>query len=160
MDIVGFCKKHNIELVLFVAPEPEWTIVGKGNYSEYHSRLKEISTVNGVGFYDFNLCKSAYFDANDRGLFRDEDHLNAYGADLFTTIFAEFFTGRILDEDLFFDSYEEKLKSEDVIVYGVAGFNENETGEQRNAYIISNRDEGLEYRIVATIEEHSFDITY
>ncbi|MDO4478056.1 MAG: hypothetical protein Q4B73_03320 [Lachnospiraceae bacterium] len=152
-DIVDYCRKHKIELVFFVAPEPEGTLVGKGNYAAYHDRLKDISEEMDVPLYDFNLCKPAYFDTNDRSLFLDEDHLNSKGADAFTTLFAQFFTGRISEEALFFNTFEDKMMAEEPTVYGIAGFNEEVMPDQKAAFIIANRTEGLEYRVTATPSE-------
>ena len=61
LDIVDFCNKNDIELVFFIAPEPEFTLVGKGNYQEYSEFISDIAEENGCAFYDFNLCRKDRF---------------------------------------------------------------------------------------------------
>lgn len=151
-SIINYCSKNDIELTLFIAPEPEWTVIGKGNYQAYHDMISEIANENNLKFYDFNLCKPEFFQLNDRRLFKDEDHLNTNGAKVFSELFAKFFTGQIKEENLFYDTYEEKLAAEPPIVYGVAGPKENEEEGVKYARIISNRTEGIEYQIVVTPE--------
>ena len=41
----------------------------------------------------------------------DGHHLNAKGAQKFSTLFSEFFGGKISEEDLFYNSYEEKTQA-------------------------------------------------
>lgn len=145
--IVNYCKNNGIELILYVTPEPEWTLVGKGNYSDYHNRLSRIAETFSVPFYDFNLCKASYFDANDRNLFMDEDHLNLSGANKFSELLSNFFMGNISEEELFYNSYDEKLASEETMVYGIAYSMEYNEAGTRNAYIISNKETGIEYKV-------------
>lgn len=149
ISIIEYCHNKGIKLVLFVTPEPEWTIVGKGNYQEYYKSISNIAKEYNTPFYDFNLCKPTYFNANDRNLFKDEDHLNTNGANLFSDIFGRFFTGQIDEEALFYSSYTEKLNDEIPNVYGVAGLCTEADGN-RYGYIISNRNSGIEYQIIAT----------
>lgn len=151
--IIDFCKKNEIELTLFMVPMPEWTLVGKGNYDAYSKMIQQIADENEIGYYDFNLCKSKYFPTNERTYFKDEDHLNTKGAEAFSKIFSEFFTGKIVAEDLFYDSFADKLASEEPIVYGVAGPKEDMDKKVNYAQIISNRSDGIEYQIIATTEE-------
>ena len=153
LSIVNYCKKNGVELTLFVTPEPEWTIVGKGNYQEYVNMIRELATENDLKFYDFNLVKAEYFDANNRNLFKDEDHLNTNGAKQFSALFAKFFTGQFSEEDLFYATYDKKLAAEEPRIYGVAGPHENKDEGIKEAYIISNRKEGIEYKIEVTPTE-------
>lgn len=152
-SIVNYCKKQGIELIFFIAPEPEWTIAGKQNYQEYHNGIKAIADDKGVAFYDFNLCRNNYFDTNDRAMFMDEDHLNTTGAYAFSTLFCKFFTGQIREDDLFYDSFQDKLNEEDPYVYGVAGPKSDASTGEKNYYIIANRNSGIYYRIVAKPNE-------
>ena len=93
-----------------------------------------------------------YFDANDRSLFKDEDHLNTSGALLFSEIFSAFFTGKIAENDLFYNSYNEKFMDETIMVHGVGGPKYiDETGEYEY-FIISNRDKNIRYQIISIPE--------
>lgn len=109
MDIIDFCKDEGITLTLFVTPEPERKLLGKGNYQEYHDYVEEIASENGIEFYDFNLVREDYFDTDDKTLFLDDNHLNTAGAEAFSKLFGQFFTGKISAEDLFYDSFDEKM---------------------------------------------------
>ncbi len=148
-DIITYCKKNNIKMTLFVVPEPEWTIVGKGNYQQYHDMVQTIADSNEIEFYDFNFCKPRFFDTRDYKLFKDEHHLNTVGAKEFSSLFSKFFTGQISKDTLFYNFFAEKLAEEKPTVYGFAGLSIDSKQKVRNGYIISNREQGLEYKIEA-----------
>lgn len=149
IKIIKYCKEKNIKLTLFIAPEPEWTLVGKGNYQDYHNFINSISEKHKIDFYDFNLCKASYFDANDHQLFMDEQHLNIAGAEKFSKLFSDFFMKKISKEQLFHSSFNEKVQTEPPKVYGLAGphFEKNSVGK---GYVIANRDNGIDYKIMIT----------
>lgn len=151
-SIVDYCNSQRVELYFFIAPQPEWTIVGKQNYQEYHDEIQAISEELGVSFYDFNFCKNEYMDLNDRSLFRDDHHLNTTGAARFTSLFCDYYSGDISPDDLFYDTLQNKLDDEDPCVYGIAGPHMNDSGEFEY-YIISNRDCGMKYRIIVQPDE-------
>lgn len=119
-EIISYCKKQGIELTLFITPEPEWTLVGKGNYQEYHEFISEIANEYGLDFYDFNLCKKEYLDTNDRTLFKDEDHLNTKGAEVFSVLFGDFFTNHLSKEAVLYNSFTEKIAAGDIAFYGIS----------------------------------------
>ena len=152
-DIVDFCNKEEIELILFVTPEPEWTLVGKGNYQEYHDFIVDIANKMNVEFYDFNLCRNEYFNANDDTLFKDEGHLNTNGAEKFSVLFTDVFTGRLNAEDVLYNSFTEKVADEDNPFYGIAGPINDENGN-RKCYIISGSDH-FEYQVIETKEDRT-----
>ena len=152
MSIINFCKRNNIKLTFVIVPEPEWTIIGKGNYQEYHNLVQNIADKNEIDFFDFNFCKAQYFDARDYSLFRDEDHLNTRGAEVFSLLFSSFFTGKIPKEQLFHKTYEEKLLAENPTVYGLAGLCVDDKTGIRKGYAIANRNNGIEYRIELTMK--------
>lgn len=118
-DIVSYCKKNNIELVFFITPMPTYSVVSLGNYQDYHNYIDSIAKEKDVDFYDFNCCKSKYFDCNDNEMFSDSNHLSTKGAYIFSQLFADFFTNKISIEELFYKSYEEKMISEAANVYGI-----------------------------------------
>lgn len=146
--IIDFCRKNGIELTLFSTPMPEWTIAGI-QYQQYIDMCRRIAEEYGIEYYDFNLCREEYFDANDRSLFSDEDHMNNSGAMQFSVLFAKFFTGQLPDQrgEIFYGTYDEKLAAEAACVYGIAGPAADESGSANRCRIISNREQGMEYRI-------------
>lgn len=151
-SIMRFCKARGIGLSLFVAPERIGKLAGKGDYQNWHDYIQGLADRNGVKLYDFNLCSSEYFDANNHALFRDEQHVNTLGATEFSRLFGGLITGRISEESLFYDTFEEKLNDEAPTVYGLAELKNNVDEGTREGYIISNRTTGMEYSIVATSE--------
>jgi len=108
-DIVTLCDKEGIKLTLFIAPIPEKTLIAKGNYSDYSNMVRELAYNLGVKYYDFNLCKEKYFLLQDFEHFKDYHHLNTKGAELFSNLFCEFFSGKISEVELFYSSFEEKV---------------------------------------------------
>ncbi len=118
MDIINYCKKHNIDLVMVSAPSPDFRNVSLGNYDDYIAYMNEISRETGVPYYDFNLCREEYFDATGEN-FKDTSHLNGNGAKAFSELFAKFFTGQISEEELFYSSYKEKAEAMEKMVFGV-----------------------------------------
>ena len=152
IKIIEYCKSGGVELTFVVAPLPESTIVGIGNYQVYYDYVKNIADEHGVEFRDFNLCKPAYFNADDNTFFKDEDHLNAAGAERLSRVMAEYFTGKIQEKDLFYESLRDKLDAEAPKVFGLAGPVTDPKTKERKGYVISNRESGMEYRMEARTE--------
>ena len=75
--MVGLCKSNNIRLVLVTSP-----ILYKT--PRFNKWLENFSTKEGVEYYDY----SGYTEVvEDRTLFKDKDHINSKGAELFTQDF-------------------------------------------------------------------------
>lgn len=146
---INFCTKNKIKITLFAAPQPEWTTAGKQNYQEYHDYVKNLAENNNVEFYDFNLCKDIYFNTDNMEFFMDESHLNTKGAEIYSHLFGEIFSGKMDPKNVFYNSFYEKISSKPEKVYGVTGASSNTDSETRNCYIISNRKKGIEYKITA-----------
>jgi len=149
-SIIEFCKSKDVELIFYIIPEPEWTLVGKGNYQKYSKTIGNLAAENGIEFYDFNLARPEYFDADDSTMFMDMDHLNTEGAGKFSRLFSEFFTGRLKYEDVFYSTYDEKLMDMEPKVYGLAWPDTVDIENGYDAYIITNREENMEYKIRIT----------
>lgn len=145
VEIINYCREHEIELALIVAPMPEITIVGAEKYQLYHDFIQDIADRHGLLFADFNYCRPEYFDTNDRNMFWDNNHVNIKGAEMFTNIFCDFINGKIAKEKLFFDTLQDKLDAEEPTVLGFAGPTKDGKG-----YVISNRENGMEFKLVAT----------
>ena len=118
-DVIDYCEKKNIRLVLFSAPMTLFQTVGIGNYSEYIALMNEIAESRGVKYVDFNLCREAWFDQTP-DLFADAGHLNEKGAEAFQRVFGDYFNGKISKEDLFYDSMAEKLAAAEPRILGLS----------------------------------------
>ena len=153
LSIIDYCKKEGIELVLFTAPEPEQTIIGKGNYQEYYDYVKSIASEYDVEYDDFNLCSYEYFDTADRSLFGDIDHLNSVGAMKFSQLFGQLYTGEIKREDMFFDTLAEKTGNSEPTAYCAAGPHDDDDNNEEDYYVVSNRADGILYSITAVPAE-------
>lgn len=116
--IIDYCNQNDIELVFFSAPIPYYNLIATNNYGSYIEQVNNLLEGSGAPYYDFNLCKEDYFSF-DSELFADVDHLNSVGAECFSRVFADFMLGQIEEEDLFYDSYEEKMNSIDDRIYGI-----------------------------------------
>lgn len=128
--IIEYCEKNNIELAFFSSPMPYYYVLAAKDYGSYIDQVNQLLKESGTPYYDFNLCKEEHF-SYECSLFRDVDHLSAAGGERFSRVFAEFFTGQIAAEDLFYDSYEEKWQSMEDRVYGVNySVTETETEKQ------------------------------
>lgn len=152
-EIIELCDAKNVKLTIFVAPMPQSTLTGKGNYDEYTQYLGLIAENAQIEYYDFNLCKDEYFNSMNYKYFKDNSHLNTMGAEKFSDLFGKLISGAISKRELFYDSYEEKLLSQNPMVLGVAGPKDNEADSVREGRIISNRNTGIEYKLVTESEE-------
>jgi len=83
-DIIDFCKKKNIELIIFKNPDMDWDM-------ERYNSVKEVADLNGIPYLDFNLkslCDAIDFEyaADDQQL----NHLNIYGAQKVTNYLGQY----------------------------------------------------------------------
>lgn len=117
-EIIAFCEKEDIELTLFATPMPEFRLADVGNYDDYIQFMNGLLEGTDVKYYDFNLCKDEYLSF-DESYYADTDHINAKGAEAFSRLFSEFFTGQIPEEELFYGSYAERLEAQEPDVYGI-----------------------------------------
>lgn len=109
VNIIEYCKKNNIDLVVIVAPMPQFRLEQIGNYDLYVEQVRQLLEPYDVEFYDFNLCDNVFFGNNI--FYMDDQHLNLKGAEQFSTIFSEFFMGMIEPNELFYCSWEEKMNN-------------------------------------------------
>lgn len=153
--IIQYCEDEEIELTLVSAPMPNFALAGMGNYDDYPKKVYEIIEGTDVKYYDFNFCKEEYIP-NTSSIFRDSDHLNTEGAELFSTVFAQFFTGQISEEELFYGSFKEKLEYLEPVVLGL-GYQDRTSAYSdemaRHIHIVSTKETGMEYRIIMTPQD-------
>lgn len=150
--IISYCQKRDIPITLFVSPTNELMLVSTEGYDNYLNQLRRIVSDYGVDFYDFNLVKEEYLPIHHLEYFRDIEHLNAYGANLFTAFFYDIVSGNISEKErYFYKSYSEKLQTEEPAIYGIYYRNCADEGNGANFWysIASNRDRGMEYKIIA-----------
>lgn len=148
-DIIEFCEKRDIELVLYYPPFSSF-VFAEEDHDAYIQIVEKLLEGTDVRFYDFNLFREEYFP-DTTTLFFDAGHLNKDGAALFSRLMSDFITDKISDEDLFYTSYSEKRENLNPMVYGISYREEaNEDGTVVNDMkIISNR-ENIECRVIIT----------
>ena len=66
-----------------------------------------------------NLCRPEYFTCESTKFF-DPSHMNSTGAEEYSKLVGRFLSGEIAKEELFYDSYEEKLGDMGNRVFGLA----------------------------------------
>ena len=141
-EIIRYCNKKGVDLTLFSAPMTLFQTAGTGNYDDYIAFINGLIEGTGVRYVDFNLCREEYFDQIPE-LFADAGHMNGRGAEQFSRIFAEYFTGKIPDERLFYDSLEEKIAAHGPDILGLS-FLDSGDG-MRKLKIVSTMPEGTHY---------------
>lgn len=104
--IIEYCAEHEIELVFFTSPLREEDLKLIGNYDSYIEQVNAFLK-GRCAYYDFSLCKPEVLSLTNED-YKDNDHLNAYGADKFSKVFAEFFTKEVAEEDVFYRIYAQK----------------------------------------------------
>ena len=144
-EIIEYCNKKGVRLTLFSSPMTLFQTAGAGNYDEYIAFVNKLTEGTGVRYVDFNLCKEAYFDQTP-DLFADAGHMNGKGAEKFSRLFAEYFTGAIPDEDLFYGSMEEKIAAHGPDILGLS-FLDSGDGT-RKMKIVSTMEPGTRFTAV------------
>lgn len=143
---ISYCQKNNIPVTLFVSPIYELQVISTEGYDDYTGQIREIADEYGVDFYDFNLAKEEYLPIQQTKYFMDVEHLNANGAAMFTDFFWQVVSADPAEnKNYFYDSYKEKLESKEPELYGIY-YREEE--QIKRMWIASNRETGIEYRIV------------
>lgn len=147
--IINLCEENNIKIVLFSSPIPDITLIAWGYYDEYVNDVKKIADKYKIQYYDFNLASGEYFPIQQFQYFMDDDHLNALGAELFTPFLWNVVSGEINSDDVFYDSFEEKLENSTPQIFGIL---KSEHENNINYEISTNYSEKYEYRIICNIE--------
>lgn len=155
--IAEYCKKNEIELVLFISPIDRLQLMATGDYDAYYRQVKDISEELGVPFYDFNLCKGENLDFCTNEKMLDFEHFNEQGAEDFTRLFWMVVSqNKECSEDMFYPSFKDALAYEPAKLYGIFGldfFQDEEGLWHRNNTIVCNHDEGMLYKISVKPDE-------
>ena len=117
--IADYCKKHSIRLILISTPLTDFNNAQPGNYDIGREQIASFAKENDLEFYDFNLCRPEYLTGESSKYF-DPSHMNYIGAEEYSDLVGRFFSGEIAEKDLFYDSYEDKLKEMGNRVFGLA----------------------------------------
>lgn len=149
--IISYCQGKDIPVTLFVSPIYELQLISTEGYDDYIDQIRAIADEYGVDFYDFNLAKEEYLPIQHTKYFMDIEHLNADGAAMYTNFFWQVVSADPAEnEKYFYDSYKEKLENKEPELYGLYYREEEST---KRMWIASNREAGIEYRIVCTPTE-------
>lgn len=157
--IIEYCRKNEIPITLYVSPLHDLELISTQNYDNYVMELRELAAEYDLTVYDFNLAKEAYLTLQDSGYYRDTGHLNQDGAELFTQFFNQVISAEEADrKQYFYDTYQEKLDALAPTVYGTYHIvNGEEMAKREQTEVVwnvaSNRDVGMEYRIILTPDE-------
>lgn len=159
--IIEYCQKEGIEVTLLQTPVYKVETIAYEGYDDYTAGIKEIAEEYHVAYYDFNLAKEEFFPVQEMRYFVDMGHLNGDGAALFTNFLCEVTAGtREENEKMFYNSFREKLASEDAQPIGIYYRQGTEeelqrgeiTADMYRVTIASNRKEEIEYQIYLTPE--------
>lgn len=116
--IISYCQEHDIDLIFYSAPLPDFRLTGCGNYDSYIKQMQIFLKDKNVSYYDFNLCRGDILSL-DELCYMDDNHLNGKGARLFSAFFADFFSQDTAKEDMFWESYWQKQQHEQNTIFGV-----------------------------------------
>lgn len=155
--IIRYCQDRDIGITLFVSPLDGLALTSVENYDNRVKYIRRIAEEYDIPFYDFNLAKEEYLQLNKSEYFCDSAHLNHEGADVFTPFFHEVVSASVSENaEKFYDTYAEKQKNSAPAVYGIIRMN-TEFVQGEDTYIgyqiASNKDSGIEYRIIITPDE-------
>ena len=157
--VISYCQTRGITITLFISPIYELQLISTEQYDNYLNQVKEIAAEYEIEIYDFNLTKEVYLPIQEPRYFRDVGHLNSAGADLYTDFFHKIMSCNATEnQKYFYDTYAQKLAQTEPEVYGIYYQYEppvdDGTVPYRNMFIASNRNNGMEYKIVMTPEEN------
>lgn len=149
--VIEYCRRKEIPITLFISPVNDLQLISTEGYDNYINKVREIAEEYEIPFYDFNLAKEQYLPLQQDQDFLDVNHLNSYGAAVFTPLFYEVISGKEDEnEKYFYASYGDKLKETAPAIYGIY-YRDSE--ESKTMWIASNRDSEMEYRIVLAPNE-------
>jgi len=125
IELIDYCQAQGVKLKFFSTPVSRFQLVSFVNYDDYIAFIHEICDERGIEYTDFNLLKEDWF-SNSQALFRDSNHLNSYGAEVFSGIFSQYMNGTLPD-DAFYASAEEKIRTAPPDFCGVSYQDDDET---------------------------------
>ena len=148
--IIDYCQKKNVELTLFSAPMTLFQTAGVGNYDDYISLVRGLTEGTAAEYVDFNLCREDHFDQRPE-YFSDAGHLNEAGAQAFSRVFSDAFTGRIPMDELFYPSMAEKIAAHGPDILGLSYLDSGDG--MRKLKIVSTLPQGTLFTVELRDEE-------
>lgn len=85
INIIEFCQENNINLVLVNQPMPRKTIKYVKGYDNFVRYMKNIADEYGLYYLNFDLYK--YETGLTMEFYKDGEHLNGRGAEIYTELF-------------------------------------------------------------------------
>lgn len=116
--IISLCREHDAELIFYSQPCTDFYLHELGNYDEYYNFAKNFCAERGFEYYDFNLAKEKYQLLEDSD-FRDDNHFSKQGVYKWTKIFWDYFGSDRPKEEMFHNSYAEKIALQPDKIYGL-----------------------------------------
>ena len=150
IEIIDYCETHGIKLTLFATPVSYFELSGKGNYDDYIAFVKDLIRGKNVRYVDFNLIKEDYLPYRQSN-YQDGTHLNMYGAEVFSSVLADYINGT-LPEDAFHASVKEKLQAAKPDYYGVS-YTDDYKEQNRIFRLVSNIPDYFEYQVEITTSD-------
>lgn len=110
--LAKFCEKEDIKLTLVVVPWSQDYIDAAGDLDDMDRVCRELAQEMGVDYYNFLLYRGRQKVFTDH-LFKDEQHLNTTGGNMFSKLLADVVTSEDPDSYFYesmaeFDAAEEK----------------------------------------------------
>ncbi|MCR5119912.1 MAG: hypothetical protein K6B44_09910 [Lachnospiraceae bacterium] len=142
LDMIKFCEKHKVALTFFSTPLTSFRLLCYDNYDDFIDKVNGLIKESGsstVEYLDFSLMKEEYWPDTST-LFKDNRHLNAKGAELFSSIFADYINGRLTYDELFHKDIREKFASMEPGFYGTE-YRENADDTYYDCRLVINREE-------------------
>ena len=152
-EMIRICQENDIELILFSTPISNPRLMLSGNFDEYRAFVQELLKDTGLTYTDFNLLTNEAFPY-DHGNYYDGHHMNKYGAEKFSYLFAEFLNGD-LPQSAFASSVQKRLEDEPPAFYGFA---HEETGDSMRLRLLFNHPEAFEYEFSRDSSCHEKEI--
>lgn len=153
-DICSYCKDHGIELIVVNVPVPIFNIHGYGQFFvDSQAHVADLLARFDVAYYDFVYAKPELL-ALDPGDFYDNQHLNAMGADAFSSAFVRFMTMRDAGEDVasLFYTPDEYLATIDYVSGVKVGAQSSGRGITITATAYAGRSTEVEYQMLVRAE--------
>lgn len=150
-EICDYCKQRDIDLIVVNVPIPTFNIHGYGQfYIDSQQAVSDILQDMGVAYYDFVYAKPELLQL-DPGDFYDNQHLNAVGADKFSTAFVMFMDMLDAGEDTdgLFYTPEEYLSTIGYVSAVKVSAASAPDGVAIDAHAYAGQDVEVEYQMLA-----------
>lgn len=145
-QIIKICEEENISLTFFSAPVPDFLLLASGDYDLYVQFMNSLVEGTSARYDDFNLCKTEYLSLQDN-CFKDDNHLNVKGAEVFSEFFSEFYVGDLSGESIFYDSYQEKIEGLEDKVFGLIVKDDKEKHTVSLKPVTNAKETEIEYTV-------------